>query len=72
VVSGEVTGDLSRVSGDRESVESCLKHRDARNLSSGIAEGLKGNIPVHSNPFTALPAVLLCSKLGRKVFQNEI
>jgi hypothetical protein len=57
-VSGEETGDL-RVSGDRDSVKSSLKYREARNLSPGIAEGFKGNIPVHSYPFTALPTAPL-------------
>jgi hypothetical protein len=63
---------LSRVSGDKESVESCLKHWESRNLSSGIAEGFKRNIPVHSNPFTALPTVAPLFQASEKVLQNEI
>jgi hypothetical protein len=67
-VSGEKTGDLSRVSGDRESVESCLKYREGKNLSSRIAEGFKGNMPVHSNPFTALPTVAPLFQASEKSF----
>lgn len=43
--------------GDRNAAGSCGKYVEGINLSSGIADGLKGYKSVHSKLLTAIPTV---------------